>query len=57
MATYKVSWQQITHCWATVEADSPEEAVEKAKRGENNDDVDTDPGASIPKSFTCDGLY
>jgi hypothetical protein len=56
MPTYRVSWQQITQCWATVNADSPEEAVSKAKRGEHNDDVDTDPGPDIMKTYHCDGL-
>lgn len=56
MATYRVSWKQITNCWATVDAGDDKEAVEKAKRGEYNDDCDTDPGPNIDKSFTCDGL-
>jgi|LGVD01.1.fsa_nt_gb hypothetical protein len=54
--TYRVRWHQITHCWATVNAKSEKEAIEKAKRGENNDDVDTDAGPEVMKSYTCDGL-
>ena len=56
MPTYRVSWKQYTHCWATVEADSEDEAIEKAKRGQYNDDCDTDPGENIMKSYKCDGL-
>jgi hypothetical protein len=56
MPRYKVSWQQYTSCWATVDAESEEEAVAKAKKGEHNDDVDTDPGDNILKTYTCDGL-
>ena len=55
MRTYRVSWDQITHCWATVDADNEEEAITKAKNGEYNDDCDSDPGPNITKSYRCDG--
>ena len=56
MTTYKVSWTETTYLWATVDADSPEEAIEKAKRGEHNDDTDSDSGPTNMKSFKCDGV-
>jgi hypothetical protein len=56
MTKFRVSWKQYTTCWATVDADDEKEAVAKAKRGEYNDDCDTEPGDNIPNSYTCDGL-
>ena len=56
MPTYRVSWKAQISCWATVDAESPEEAVEKAKRGEYNDDCDTDSDRNLPKTYQCDGL-
>lgn len=56
MPTYMVRWKQYTNCWATVDAENEKEAIEKAKRGEHNDDCDTDPGDDILASYKCDGL-
>lgn len=56
MPTYRVEWKETITCWATVDADSPEDAVEKAKRGEYNDDCDSDPGDKLLKTFKCSGL-
>lgn len=47
MSVYTVHGSERTYIWMRVEADSPEEAVEKAMRGEYTD-ADTDPG---PKLF------
>jgi hypothetical protein len=55
MDTYTISWTETTYCWATVDADSPEEAIEKAKRGDHNNDTDSDPGSINMKSYRCEG--
>ena len=55
MPIYRVSWIQKTHCWATVDAETEEEAIKKAKEGEYNDDCDTDPGDNDYRTFKCDG--
>lgn len=57
MPTYKVSWKAQISCWDTVDADSEEEAIEKAKRGEYNDDCDTDPDRDVPNSYKCNGIH
>lgn len=56
MPIYRVTWKHYTHCTATVEANSETEAIEKAQNGEYRDDIDTEPGANIPRSFECEGL-
>lgn len=55
MKTYRVSWIHRTHYWCTVDAESEEESVEKAKLGENNDDCDSDTGNDDMRTFKCDG--
>lgn len=55
MPTYKVSWIHREQYWATVDADSPEEAVAKAKMGEHNNDCDSDTGKDDMRSFKCEG--
>lgn len=55
MPRYRVTWIHREIYWATVDANSPQEAIEKAKRGEYNDDADSDTGFDDPKSFKCDG--
>lgn len=55
MTTYRVSWIDRTRAWATVTAESEKEALEKAKRGEHNDDTDTDPGDADMRTFKVDG--
>ncbi|NTW87798.1 MAG: hypothetical protein HGB26_01440 [Desulfobulbaceae bacterium] len=56
MPTYTVTWTVQTNCWATVDAESPEEAIEKAKKGEHNNDTDSEPGATNMRSFRCEGI-
>lgn len=55
MPTYRISWIHREKYWATVDADSPGEAIEKAKRGEHNDDSDSDTGSDDLRTFKCDG--
>lgn len=50
MPIYTVSWKETIHCFASIEADSPEEAIEKAKAGEY-DNPDSEPGDAMPKSY------
>jgi hypothetical protein len=54
MPTYRVSWIHRTRTFATVTADSEAEAIEKAKCGEHNDDVDTEPGKDDARTFKVD---
>lgn len=56
MHTYRVSWKETIVCWATVDADSPDEAIAKAKRGDHNNDTDNEPGERLMKSFRCEGI-
>lgn len=51
MARYRVEGRKLTWVWGYVEADSEQEAIDKAWNGEwdNNADVDTDPGGNIDK--------
>jgi len=49
---YKVEWTELWTGWANVEAESEEEAIAKAKRGEIIEGTqDSDPGNTDPKSF------
>ena len=54
MPTYRVSWIHRTQSFATVTAENEREAIEKAKRGEHNDDVDTEPGKDDMRTFKVD---
>lgn len=45
---YRVEWQHLHPIWAEVEADSWDEAMKKARRGEFiSGTVDSDPGKDI----------
>jgi len=56
MRRYRVRWKQITNCWATVDAESPSEAIKKAKSGDYNDDCDTKAGEDVKNSYVCEDL-
>lgn len=45
-----VFWKSTIQCFASIEADSPEEAIEEAKAG-RYDSVDSEPGKDIANSY------
>jgi len=55
MPTFRILWKETINAWATVDAESEEEAIEKAKLGEYNDDKDTDPADGKGRYYQCDG--
>lgn len=49
----KVFWKETIICWATVEAESKEAAIEMAKRGEYSD-TDSEPCDKIGGSYMAE---
>lgn len=50
MPVFTVYWSEKITCFASIEADTPEEAIEKAQAGEY-DNPDSEPGNTIANSY------